>query len=347
MKYIVQNSQNTNKMDTRFGTISNQEEQVISKLGFLYSIFVKNHVPPFYSKKSINTLNNNSITLPKTKEVKSQNNDVILVANVPDYISVQLELNGSKVKCKEVRQYKGYLVYLKDVLDSKAYLTEQLSKRNIKNLFAKQRKLERNHNISYTFHYGDITEEHYDFLFSEFYNILKNRFLEKQMYNNNLLNWKYYYDLAYPMILEKKASLFAIYDGERPITLTLNFHLNDIVFSYIQSYDINYSAYNMGDISMLKHIEWCKKNNFSVFDLAMGQTDYKLKWCNHIYNYEHHIFFNSQSLFSRIKALVLQNKLSLRQYLRDKEIIGKKFQMDKFIFKRRVKQLTNFDWKGS
>ncbi|MBC8767855.1 GNAT family N-acetyltransferase [Arenibacter sp. BSSL-BM3] len=334
-------------MDTKIGPKSKQKKNVISKLGFLYHIFIENRIPRFYSENMENRLCNNEISLTRTELSSIENNGIYTMSNVPDYLALLIEPEEQGFKSKMVRQYQGYLVYLKDIDDSKAYLAQQLSKRNIKNLFAKQRKLEGSNNISYTFHYGDITKEHYDFLLSEFYDMLEKRFLEKKMYNNNLLHWKYYYDLVYPMILEKRASLFVIYDGKKPITLTLNFHLKDIVFSYIQTYDIDYSNYNMGDISMLKHIEWCKKNDFSIFDLAMGQTDYKLKWCNHIYNYEHHLFYNSQSLFTRIKALILLNELRLRQYLRDKDIIGKRFQMDKFLFKRRVKQLSNFNWHES
>lgn len=334
-------------MDTKTRTKSSRNEEVISKLGFLYSIFVENHIPPYYQEAIVNTLDNNRITLPAGQSPIKGNSSVVLVPNIPDYLNVSLNLGEAGMKCKKASQYQGFLVHLKDGIDSKTYLSEQLSKRNIKNLYAKQRKLEAGHKISYIFHYGDISKEHYDFLFTEFYTMLKRRFLEKKMYNNNLLNWKFYYDLAYPMILKKKASLFVIYDGEKPITLTLNFHLKDIVFSYIQTYDIDYSHYNMGDISMVKHIEWCQKNEFSVFDLAMGQTDYKLKWCNHVYNFEHHLFFNPGSAYSSLKSYLLSQKLRLRQYLRDKDIIGKRFQMDKFLFKRRVKRLNNFNWKES
>lgn len=334
-------------MDTITRTKSSRKEEVISKLGFLYSIFIENHIPPFYQEAIVNTLNDNCITLPAGQAPIKGNSTVVLIPNIPDYLTVPLKIEKVSVQCKRVRQYQGYLVHLKEGIDCKTYLSEQLSKRNIKNLYAKQRKLEAGHKISYIFHYGDIAKEHYDFLFSEFYSMLKSRFLEKRMYNNNLLHWKFYYDLAYPMILEKKASLFVIYDGEKPITMTLNFLLEDIVFSYIQTYDINYSNYNMGDISMVKHIEWCKESGFTIFDLAMGQTDYKLKWCNHIYNFEHHLFFNPGSSFSRMKSHILSQKLRLRQYLRDKNIIGKRFQMDKFLFKRRVKRLNNFNWKES
>ncbi|MDX1364916.1 MAG: GNAT family N-acetyltransferase [Arenibacter latericius] len=324
------------------------KESVVSKLGFLYYTFIKNSVPPFYMETITNQLNKGCvIKLPKSDDSHKTIKGVHMVTNVPDYLSINLNIVGTQLKCSKISQYQGFLVNLKDFKDSQSYLKQQLSKRNIKNLYAKQRKLEGSHNISYTFHYGDITETQYDFLFTELYNMLEKRFYEKKIYNNNLLSWKYYYDLVYPMILNKKASLFVIYDGEKPITITLNFHLMSMVFSYIQSYDLNYSNYNMGDISMLKHIEWCKKNDFTIFDLSMGHTDYKIKWCNHTYRYKHHLFYNSSSITSRTKASVIILKFKLRQYLRDKDIIGKKFQLDKFFYKSKVKQLDSFNWKES
>ncbi len=335
-------------METSMGTKTILREQVASKLGLMFYTFIENRVPPFYSEKIVNNLDNNSVVkLPKSKDTNKIKNSVYRVTNVPDYLNLELDFGKTPLKCTRISQYQGFLVNLKGINDSKTYLEQQLSKRNIKNLYAKQRKLEGSHKISYTFHYGDISRTHYDFLFTEFYNMLEQRFLEKRMYNNNLLSWKYYFELVHPMILEKKASLFVIYDGEKPITITLNFHLHNIVSSYIQTYDINYSHYNMGDISMLKHIEWCKKNDFIIFDLGMGHTDYKIKWCNHIYRYSHHLFYNPKSLISRAKATLLIFKYRLRQYLRDKEIIGKKFQMNKILYITRAKKLANFNWKES
>ena len=41
--------------------------------------------------------------------------------------------------------------------------------------------------------------------------------------NNNLYpeEWAFYHDVAFPMILEKKASLFVVYETSNPIAVTL------------------------------------------------------------------------------------------------------------------------------
>lgn len=335
-------------MKTSAGKKSIPRGKIATRLGFLYHAFLENKVPPFYSGHLVNHLENDGILkLPLSHKPKLNGNSVHLLTNVPDYISLKLNLDERRLKCKKISQYPGYLVNLNGVNDGSTYLEEQLSKRNRKNLFAKKRKLETNHPIRYIFYYGDISKNQYDFLFSEFYTMLKKRFIEKKMYNNNLLNWKFYHELVYPLILKKKASLFVIYDGEKPITITLNFHLKNLVSSAIQTYDINYSKYNMGDISMLKHIEWCIANNIIIFDLGMGYTAYKVKWCNHIYRFNHHLFYHPANIISMSTAALIITKCRLRQFLRDKNVIGKRLQLSKLLYRTRVKQLANFNWKES
>jgi CelD/BcsL family acetyltransferase involved in cellulose biosynthesis len=224
-------------------------------------------------------------------------------------------------------------------------LLNQLSKRNRKNLFSKVRKLENNHQVTYKMYYGGITKEHYDFLIDTFYKLFDRRFKEKRIYNKNLINWKYYHELIYPMILDKKASLYVIYDQDKPIDITLNFHLGHIVFSFMHTYDIDYSNFNMGDISMLKHLDWCFGHQIALFDLSIGETGQKIKWCNYSYDFKYHIFYNPKSLNSNILTLIICLKLKLKQFLRDRNIIGKLFQYDKFFYKRRAKKLKNFNWR--
>ena len=72
-------------------------------------------------------------------------------------------------------------------------------------------------------HIGDISKSEYDFIFSEFRRLLEKRFTDKQVSNNNLneKEWNFYYDVAYPLIVEKKAALFVVYDNDKPIGLSL------------------------------------------------------------------------------------------------------------------------------
>ena len=172
------------------------------------------------------------------------------------------------------------------------------------------------------------------------------RFHQKKIYNRYLLHWKYYYDQFYPKILTKEASICVIYDKTKPITITLNFHKADIVFSFIQIYDTDYFKYSMGDIAMFKNIEWCYQNQYNVWDVSKGATENKLRWCNHIYQFNYHLFYNNKSLISTIKAYYLSLILNIKQLLRDRGIIGGIFQLDSLYYYTKIKKLKNYDWKN-
>ncbi len=311
-------------------------------LGFVFKLFFENTLYPFYKNTITNKLSGAAIDLtPPLKEVPNG----LVVPDIPDYLRVNLATRDGNIGQKRVMQYKGYLANLMGCPNVDSYMALQLSARNRKNLRSKIKKMESTHQISYEFHYGKIEKKLYDYLFDEFYKLLETRFTEKKVYNKNLIYWKYYHELSYPLILDKKAVLFVIYDNGKPIDLTLNFLLNDMAFSFIQGYDIAYSNYNLGDISMVKHIDWCISNQISVFDLSMGETDYKIKWCNYEYPFFYDIFYNKKSLTSVVKTYITVKKLELKQYLRDRNIIGKLFQYDRFFYKSRVKKLKNYNWK--
>lgn len=313
--------------------------------GFVFDLFLESKVPKYYKKEVLNTLTQLELTGLNTVDAVTIVHNVGIVEDIPDYLQVHMASASTKLKTKTLAQYQGYLVDLRSSTDVNAYLTTYLSSRNRKNLRSKQRKLEETYPITYMFYYGDISREEYDYLFDCFYTLLETRFHEKKMYNKNLVQWNYYYEVAYPLILNKTASLFVIYNANKPITLTLNFHKRDIVFSAIQTYDVAFSSYNMGDISMLKHLDWCKKNEMAIFDLSKGVTDYKVKWCNHTYTFYYQLFYNPKSLLSVCAVHLISLKLRLKQYLRDKNIIGKWFQYDKFFYKRQIQKLKDYNWK--
>jgi len=92
-------------------------------------------------------------------------------------------------------------------------------------------------------------------------------------------------------------------------------------------------------------LEWLIDHNFKMFDSMMGETMFKAKWSNYTYDYYSELFFKENSIFARVKLGFLNAKLRLKQLLRNKGILGKWFSMDRFLYKRMVKKLKNFDWK--
>ena len=307
----------------------------------------ENNIVPFYDNLLTNKLTGQKINISYDLTIPKNNLNSYTVADVPDFIDLVLLDDIEHLKVKKIPQYKGYLIDLTKFNDANDLFTKTLSKNPRKNFRAKKRKLESGHEISYQFYYGEIDKGYYDDLFDTCYNLMEERFHQKKIYNRNLINWKKYHDFFYPMILEKKASIFVISDGDKPITITLNFHVLDIVFSHIQIYDINYSRYSMGDIAIFKNIEWCYRNDFNIWDFSKGATVNKLRWSNHIYQFDHHMFYNSKSLISTIKAGTVSLKLAIKQLLRDRGVIGGIFQLDSLFYYTKMKKLKNYDWKNS
>jgi CelD/BcsL family acetyltransferase involved in cellulose biosynthesis len=206
-----------------------------------------------------------------------------------------------------------------------------LSRRNQKNLFAKKKKLEAKGTISYKSFYGEPIEEAlYSRLFQEFYEILKQRFDQKKVYNRDLSSWQNLKDKVYPLLGEKKASLFTIYDGPKLINVTLNFHLGNLICSHIQAFDVNYSDFNLPDIAMLKQLEWCYGHDIMMYDLMLGHTYYKEKWSNSVYRYRSQVFYRAAPLPTLSAYLLIaysKTKLFLRKW-----IIPEGISMDRILF---------------
>nr|WP_299345857.1 GNAT family N-acetyltransferase [Allomuricauda sp.] len=266
-----------------------------------------------------------------------------LAKDIPDYLQIPLAI-PSHLKVKNIRQYQGYLVNLNNHSDVSSFLKDQLSKRNIKNLYSKKRKLERLEGVSYEIYFGRIEKSRYDLLFATFYQILKSRFDQKKIFNKHLFLWKELYRFTYPQILDKRASLFVISKEGQPLCLCLNYHLEDVIFSHIQTYDPEYSSFNLGDISMLNQLEWCFGNGVKIFDVSMGFNPYKQKWCNHIYQFHHQLLYSPTSPKHQIRKMITVTKLKLMQKLRDLGIAGKLIKLDRWYYYLYKKRIESYDW---
>lgn len=306
----------------------------------------ENNIIPFYDNLLTNKLTGQKINVPYDLTIPKNKINSYTVADIPDFINVVLKEKSDHIKVKKIQQYKGYLIDLTKFKNAEDLLIQTLSRNPRKNFRSKKRKLESNHDIDYSFQYGEIDKDYYDYLFEICYKLMEERFHEKKIYNRNLIKWKYYHNLFYPLILDKKASIFVISDQEKPITITLNFHVSDIVFSHIQIYDLDYSRYSMGDIAIFKNIEWCYRNDINIWDFSKGATDNKLRWSNHIYQFDYNMFYNSKSLISAFKAKTISLKLVIKQLLRDRGVIGGIFQLDSFYYYTKMKNLKNYDWKN-
>ncbi|TVZ10256.1 acetyltransferase (GNAT) family protein [Cellulophaga sp. RHA_52] len=299
---------------------------------FVFCLFIERRKPSFFDEIIYNSITNTPIT--STKNLILDKSSRHLIINIPNYIHItENKENIEKLKFIDVPQYKGFLVNLKNQVSTANFLQEQLSKRNQKNLRSKQKKLENNYRITHNVFFGNIEKENYVLIFKTFYSLLKSRFDQKKIHNRYLADWDNLQSNFYNKILKKEASLFVLYDNEKPIGITLNFHINDIAFSHIQAFDVDYAIYNIGDICMVNHITWCIHNNVSIFDLSMGETYYKVKWSNHHYNFYNRLYYNKNAVLDIIWVKKTSLKFKLLQYLRDKQILGKYFSLDRLLYK--------------
>jgi len=277
----------------------------IKHIDFLEILLEKRELYPFY-EKVVNTISQKTIYNKENNGAQAETyNTIYFINDVPNYLNAEIPTANKKIKSSKVLRYEGFIINLKKYKDIGEYLNSNFSSKSRSKFRTYQKRLEMCFNIKYKMYCGDISKEHYNYLFDEFREILKRRFQQKQAVNEDLKRWDYYHKLAYPMILEKKASLFVIYDREKPINICLNFIYDKIIFGYIRTFDIDYSKFNIGFIDMIEQVNWCLQNDIEIFDLLKGDFDYKRRWADSIYNYETHIIYNPQ-FFNTKKAAVIK-----------------------------------------
>ncbi len=270
-------------------------------------------------------------------EIDSTQNDykgkTFVVYDVPEYFDVNTESNNG-LKVKKARQYKGFSCQLDDFEEYADFFNSKFSaksrykhKRNIK-------RLESCFYIEYKIFSGDISREDYDLIFHHLRKIIDRRFSSLGLDNDILLTWDYYYELAYDMIFKREAVLTAIYSDGVPISVSLGFLSDSVMFFAITAFDIDYFRFSLGHNIIIKILEWCFDNEFKVFDFSKGEYDYKTRWANYQYNFECHILYDSKSIKSSVLASLTYNYFSLKQFLRDEKV---NFLFSKLKFKLRGK----------
>ena len=58
----------------------------------------------------------------------------------------------------------------------------------------------------------------------------------------------------------------------------------------------------------------------AILDFSKGYFDYKARWSTKKYDFEYHILYNSKSLSSTAKAIIIKNYYTVKQRLREKNL---------------------------
>ncbi|GAA3607035.1 GNAT family N-acetyltransferase [Flavivirga amylovorans] len=238
---------------------------------------------------------------------------------IPEYFT--LNLRDSSLKSKVIPQYNwGYSILLHTSDSIEGYMNRQFNskKRNIFTRYVK--RLESCFNISYKMFHGDISKIDYDSIMESLRHMITRRFEERNELHKNLHEWDYLVEHTYAEIINNKASLFVIYNEEEPIEISLNYHFDKILFSYISSYNIDYSKFGLGHVEIYKQVEWCANNDYILFEMGVGGMDYKRRWSNNIYRYNHYVTYKNLSIKSKYKAKLLITKIKIKEYLKSKGV---------------------------
>ena len=302
---------------------------------FMQLFAEKRKVAPFYLRIE-NKITQKTLYNKPNSEIENHKGKHFLIYDIPNYLETKINSKGKNLKSKKIATYKGFLIQLYKYKSINDYLNVNSSAKSRSKFRTYQKRLELCFNIKYEMYFGDISKKKYDYLFNEFKKILERRSIQKHINNENFDRWDYYYEITYPLILEKKACLFVIYDGDKPINICLNLTRDQIIFGYIRTFDIDYTKFNIGFIDMIKQIEWAINNNFEIFDLLKGDFEYKRRWADYIYENESHYIYDSSSLINslgvRYNAFKTEKYHQILDFLkkRNLHLLYRKYKIHKY-----------------
>tara|TARA_R110002050_G_scaffold296426_1_gene456398 strand:- start:45499 stop:46740 length:1242 start_codon:yes stop_codon:yes gene_type:complete len=282
--------------------------------------FFKTSFIPLYINTGKNLTKGVSYTINET--IKDFKNKVFFIYDVPDYFKINAQKLNDKLRLINIKQYPGYFINLEKHTNIKSYLENTFSKKSVQKLNRYKRRLELCFNINYKVYHGKIEKSEYDFIFDSFKKLLTKRFDDKKITNNNLNKeeWDFYYNVVYPLILEKKASLFVVYNDKTPIAIRLNYYSETIIFDAITVFDIDYNKFHIGKISIMKMLEWSFEKEYKIFDFSKGYYDYKESWSDLKYDFEYHLYYDSSAIISTLIAKSIAAFFKFKQYLREKKL---------------------------
>lgn len=286
-------------------------------IGLLLSIFRENRIPDIFShigkfdeapQEAGNSLN--FIECPPSA--------VCSFRLVPAYLNLVVRDPGRDI-VKIPHQNWGYAIDLRGCKTVDEYLEKQFNSKYRSIIRRYVSRLESCFQTEYILHQEEISEETYRSLMHALKIMIDRRFEQRKESHKEQKIWDELLKQTYALIRENKASLFVIYADGQPIEISLNYHFNGVLFSSISSYDIDYSKFGLGHVEIYKQLQWCLANGYQLFEMGVGGMDYKRRWSNHIYQFEHWVIFRKQLPQSIIAYLEI-GKIRIKEYLKAKKI---------------------------
>lgn len=284
---------------------------------FFTSLMEENSVPSLFESTSYF---NNKLRNDASNYSDDSSSSIYSLRLVPEYINLKMG-NPNNWSRKVIKHFNwGYAIHLDGFESIDAYLQAQFKSKYRSIIRRYVNRLEHCFPISYKLYFGEMERKQYEFIMSALHGMIVDRFGQRQETHKDFYRWEDLSTEMYQRILHKKASLFVIYDRDKPIQISLNYHFDKILFSAISSYDIDYAKFGLGHVEIYKQLEWCISNKFCIYEMGVGGMDYKRRWSNNIYQYEHHVVFISNSITNKIATGLEIARIELKEYLKRKKI---------------------------
>ncbi len=240
----------------------------------------------------------------------------LLVRDLPGYFKIHQPSLPGNVAVAPVPTQQGFYVDLARYGDSETYFREAFGTRSRSNLRRYRNRLENCFDIAYRDYYGAIETAEYNRLFETLEELLVRRFREKGEDNYELQHLGHFQAVLRDMILDKKAHLFVIYHGRKPISIRINMFRDKMAFYIISGYDIDYSKFHLGFIDMAMSIQWMFANGFQRYDLLKGYGYYKKKWTRDSYFCQDCYFYDKTKPVASavVRLMALRARLRYRVY---------------------------------
>jgi len=270
---------------------------------FFQEYFLKDNIPDYYTP--IRNVPTTPAIKLKIANKKAMPGGIAIINCIPPYLKSSSEslLPGLTSVDKYFRQ--GYLVDFTGFETPEHYLKEQFQSKSLKNMRRLTRRLLEDKSIYFKTYYGSIERPDYEKHMEFLKNMIQERFGKRATSHSALQHWEDYVVTGFEMINRKKASLLAIYSGDKPICIGLSYHRSRVMYSAITSFDKAFDKFGLSKILFVERIKWCFEHNYTYLDLAWGDLPYKKQLVNKVYKYKTQIIYRENSIRYRFFAHLL------------------------------------------
>lgn len=225
----------------------------------------------------------------------------LLLSSAPGYLDFRYRKGQ---RARTVGTYPGSLLNLRNYSNFEAYRTQTFSGKKLAQFRNSWELLNLCFDIRHQVHFGAMERTEYDRVFKALREQHAHRMRLMGERDDTAGMWDTYWERAYQQLLAKEACISVIYHGERPIAISLNFILGGIVHGFARSFDMAYSKFSLGNLELLKMIEWCFARDFDILDFMKGEYAYKSKFTDTPYTFTLQLLHDERAKGQRAMAVI-------------------------------------------